>query len=82
MTSQPVNSRYSSHCSPISPLSFETYLDEPDILRLFSEALTANVEAILSNETGGVGADTAISHHTTDQSLSIGSLLDYAFGAD
>ena len=35
------------------------YLDEPDVLRLFPEALAADVEAILANETSGVGADAA-----------------------
>lgn len=36
------------------------YLDETDICALLSEALTADVEAVLSDETGWVSADTAV----------------------
>jgi hypothetical protein len=36
-----------------------TDLDETDILGLFSEALTADKEAVLANKTGSVGADAA-----------------------
>lgn len=35
------------------------YLDESDISCLLPEALTANVEAVLANETGLVGANAA-----------------------
>jgi hypothetical protein len=38
----------------------EAYLDESDVGRLLTEALTAHVEAVLADETGLVGADTAI----------------------
>lgn len=37
-----------------------SYLDEPDILALFPEALTADVEAIFADQTGLVGANTAV----------------------
>ena len=37
-----------------------SYFGEPDIRRLFPEALTADVQAVLANKTGGVGADTAV----------------------
>lgn len=35
------------------------YLDESNVCGLLSEALTADVEAILADKTGLVGADTA-----------------------
>jgi hypothetical protein len=38
------------------------YLDEPDILALLTEALTADVQAVLADETGLMGADAAIYH--------------------
>jgi len=38
----------------------ETYLCEPDILTLFPEALTADIEAVFSDETGFVGADATV----------------------
>jgi len=34
-------------------------LDEPDILALLPEALTADVEAIFADQTSGVGANSA-----------------------
>lgn len=36
------------------------YLDEADVLGLLTEALTAQVEVILADKTGGVLADAAI----------------------
>ena len=36
-----------------------TYLDETDSSRLFTEALTADVETVLADQTGLVGADAA-----------------------
>lgn len=36
------------------------YLDETNVGALLAEALTANVEAVLANETGRVGADAAV----------------------
>lgn len=36
------------------------YLDESNIGALLSEALTADVEAVLADETGAVGADAAV----------------------
>lgn len=38
----------------------ETYLDEADVLALLTEALTADVQTILADQTGLVRADTAI----------------------
>lgn len=38
----------------------ETYLREPDILTLLPEALSANIEAVFSDETGFVGADATV----------------------
>ena len=35
------------------------YLDEADLVGLLAEALTADVEAVLADQTGAVGADTA-----------------------
>jgi hypothetical protein len=39
----------------------EAYLDESDIRGLLSEALTADVQSILADQTSFVSADTAIS---------------------
>ena len=36
------------------------YLDETDILALLAEALAADVEAVFADQTGGVGADSAV----------------------
>jgi hypothetical protein len=38
---------------------YDAYLGEPDITRLLSEALTADIEAVFANETGLVCADAA-----------------------
>jgi hypothetical protein len=35
-------------------------LDEPNILTLLPKALTAEIEAIFADETGGVSADAAV----------------------
>jgi hypothetical protein len=40
-----------------------SYLDETDVGGLLTEALTAEVEAVLADETGLVGADTAVQYH-------------------
>jgi len=37
-----------------------SYLDETDVGALLAEALTADVEAVLADETSGVGADAAV----------------------
>jgi hypothetical protein len=37
-----------------------SYLDETNVLALFPEALTADVQAILADQTGFVGADAAV----------------------
>lgn len=42
------------------PQIYRPYLDESNIGSLLSEALTADVEAVLADETGLVGADAAI----------------------
>lgn len=38
----------------------EPHLRKSDILTLFPEALTADVEAVFADETGFVGADAAV----------------------
>ena len=38
-----------------------TYLDEANVGALLAEALTADVEAVLADQTSGVGADAAVS---------------------
>jgi hypothetical protein len=40
-----------------------SYLDESNILALLAEALTADVQAVLADQTGCVGADSAIGEH-------------------
>jgi hypothetical protein len=37
-----------------------SYLDEANVRGLLTEALTADVEAVLADQTGLVGADTAV----------------------
>lgn len=44
------------------------YLSEPDILALLSEALSADVEAVLADQTGFVGADAAVILKNTEVS--------------
>jgi hypothetical protein len=39
--------------------SLDPYLDEANVGRLLTEALTADVKAVLADQTGLVGADTA-----------------------
>ena len=39
----------------------ESYLDETNVGGLLAEALTADVEAVLADQTSGVGADAAVS---------------------
>lgn len=43
----------------LAPQVSSSYLDESNIGSLLSEALTADVEAVLADETGLVGADAA-----------------------
>lgn len=40
-------------------LGFKSYLDEANVGGLLPEALTADVEAVLADQTGLVGADSA-----------------------
>lgn len=59
---------YLRQCQPLAPSSkFQPYLGEADVVRLLAEALTADVQAILADETGLVCADTAadMSAHAT-----------------
>ena len=49
----------SSATHPGPTVSQIPYLGEPDISRLLSEALTADVEAVFADETGLVCADAA-----------------------
>ena len=39
-----------------------TYLDEANVGALLAEALTADVEAVLADQTSGVGADAAVEY--------------------
>jgi hypothetical protein len=48
-----------------------SYLDETDVGALLAEALTADVEAVLADETSGVGADAAVD-------MSLAGVLTYA----
>lgn len=71
--------------SPVLPdVSFESnhrgacsppYLGETDVGRLLSKALTANVQAVLADETGLVGADAAADLSVLTFSNHISSLL-------
>jgi hypothetical protein len=47
-----------------------SYLEEPNLVRLLTEALTADVETILADQTSLVGADTAIEHEIVSTILS------------
>ena len=38
----------------------ESYLDETNVGGLLAEALTADVQAVLADQTSGVGADAAV----------------------
>lgn len=40
-----------------------TYLDEANVKRLLTEALTADVQPVFPNQTGLVGADAAVLSH-------------------
>ena len=40
--------------------SLESYLDEANVGGLLTEALTADIETVLADQTGAVGADTAV----------------------
>ena len=46
-----------------------SYLDEANVGTLLTEALTADVEAVLADETGLVGADTAVRSNVSQVSL-------------
>jgi hypothetical protein len=46
-----------------------TYLDEPDILALLSEALPADIEAVFPDQTGFVGADTTMGEEKINSAL-------------
>ena len=52
-------------CCDVSMRAFvqvcvRTYLDEANVGALLAEALTADVEAVLADQTSGVGADAAV----------------------
>ena len=49
--------------------TLETYLHKPNILALFPEALSADVEAIFADETGFVGADAAVDCEISNQHI-------------
>ena len=42
----------------------QIYLDETNVGGLFTEALTADIEAVLADKTSAVGADTAVGEKT------------------
>ncbi|KDN63126.1 hypothetical protein CSUB01_00200 [Colletotrichum sublineola] len=50
----------SSSTLRLAPGEMFAYLVEADVLGLLTEALTAQVEVVLADETGGVLADTAV----------------------
>ena len=52
-----------------------SYLDEADISRLLAEALTADVESVLADQTGLVGADAATQKKDDMVSLSLSLFL-------
>ncbi len=48
------------HSAGLSKYDSSSYLDEADILALLPEALSADIETVLSDQTGCVGADAAV----------------------
>lgn len=48
----------------------ESYLDETNVGGLLAEALTADVQAVLADETGGVGANAAVEKKIVSQMFS------------
>jgi hypothetical protein len=58
------------------------YLDESNIRGLLSEALTADVQAILADQTSLVGADTAISQLSASVSTSSHSFISKSGSRD
>ena len=53
-----------------TPVSSRTHLDEANVGRLLTEALAADVEAILADQTMGVAAHTAAQHCERDKRFS------------
>ena len=49
-----------------------SYLDETDVLALLTEALSADVEAVFSDQTCVVGADSAVSEMDVSYCLVLG----------
>lgn len=56
-----------------------SYFCEPDIRRFLPKALTANIQSILANETGGMGADTAMMNTLSAFASHIGALAPGGF---
>lgn len=50
-------------CGRVSSRGVSSYLDEANVGSLLTEALTADVEAVLADQTGTVGADAAVVAH-------------------
>ena len=59
--------------------SDKTNLDESDSSALLTEALTADVEAVLADQTSGVGADTAVRERKKNQGWKSGVGSDDCF---
>jgi hypothetical protein len=54
----------------------ETHLLEPDLVRVLAEALAAEVEVVLADETGNVGAEAAESIQSPLATMSVGQGKD------
>ena len=51
-----------------------SYFCEPNIRRFFPKALTADVQPVLANETGGMGADAAVTILPSTSASHVGTL--------
>lgn len=57
----------------------KAYLGETNSGRVLTEALTADVEAVLADQTSGVGADTAVGERKKNQGWKSGVGSDDCF---
>lgn len=55
------------------------YLDEANVGGLLAEALTADVEAVLADQTGAVSADTAVEHKKIQSAIAFSHLVSLSF---
>lgn len=60
-------------CAFGGDLGLRIYLDETNVGGLFTETLTADVETVFADETGLVGADTAVKFSSASCSLVVSS---------